>query len=214
MKTPSILNIILAVALVILSCKIAFLDGDGKNDAKSDAGSAIDNIMTRTSIRAYKDTPVEKEKIDTLLKAGMAAPTAKNKQPWHFIVVTDKAKLNTIAEITPNAKMAAGAPLAIVVCGDMSKAMEGEGQAMWVQDASAATENILLAAHAIGLGAVWTGTYPYKDRTAAVTKLFDLPQGIIPFCTIVIGYPDESPAPKDKWKPENVSYEAYGNAGN
>ena len=213
MKTPNLLNFILAVALVILSCKVAFLDKKEDSGNVDASQAAIDNIMTRTSIRAYKDTPVEKEKVDTLLKAGMAAPTAKNKQPWHFIVVTDKATLKTISEVTPNAKMAADAPLAIVVCGDMSKAMEGEGRALWAQDASAATENILLAAHAMGLGAVWTGTFPYKDRTAAITKLFSLPEGIIPFCTIVLGYPDESPKPKDKWKPENVSYESYGNKG-
>ena len=104
--------------------------------------------------------------------------------------------------------MAAKAPLAIVVCGDMNKALEGDAREFWVQDCSAATENILLAATGMGLGSVWTGTYPSKERCAAVTKLLNLPKFLIPLNTIVIGYPD-SQVTKDKWKQENVSYNAY-----
>jgi len=92
----------------------------------------------------------------------------------------------------------------------MDKAMKGKGQAYWIQDCSAATENILLAAHGLGLGAVWTGLYPMDDRVAAVSQVLHLPQTIIPLCTIVIGHPAENPQPKDKWKPENVSYNEYG----
>jgi nitroreductase len=102
------------------------------------------------------------------------------------------------------------APLAIVVCGDMTKALAGGGREFWVQDASAATENILLAAHALGLGAVWTGTYPSKDRSAKVAELLKMPDTLIPLNTIVIGYPAENPAPKDKWNPQNISYNFYG----
>jgi flavin reductase (DIM6/NTAB) family NADH-FMN oxidoreductase RutF len=141
----------------------------------------------------------------------MAAPTAVNKQPWHFVVVTDKNVLSAISEATPNASMAAKAPLAIVVCGDMNKALEGGGRDFWVQDASAATENILLAAHALGLGAVWTGTYPNQERCAKIAKLLHLPQNLVPLNTIVIGYPAENPTPKDKWNPQNVSYNYFGN---
>ena len=172
--------------------------------------ATLETIMTRTSVRKYADKPVEKEKIEAMLRAGMAAPTAVNKQPWHFVVINDKAKLNELAAANPRAKMLQTAPLAIVVCGDMTKALQGKGQEYWIQDCSAATENILLAAHAQGLGAVWTGVYPMDDRIQPLSKTLKLPETVIPLCTIVIGYPAEQPKPKDKWKPENISYNEYG----
>ena len=179
--------------------------------ANTDGKAIVENIMTRTSIRNYTDQAISADTIETLLRAGMAAPTAVNKQPWHFVAVTDKEKLSGLATANPNAGMAAKAPLAIVVCGDMTKALEGGGRAFWIQDCSAATENILLAAHAQGLGAVWTGTYPNEERVHAVADVLKLPDTLIPLCTIVIGYPAEQPEPKDKWKPENVSYNEFGN---
>ena len=169
---------------------------------------AIKNIMTRTSIRKYTDQPVTKAEIETLLKAGMAAPTAVNKQPWHFVAVTDKAKLKELAG--NRGRMLEQCALAIVVCGNLEKAMPGKAQGYWIQDCSAATENILLAANALGLGAVWTGVYPIDERVEAVSKAVKLPEHIVPLCVIVIGHPAESPTPKDKWKPENVSYNEYG----
>ena len=178
---------------------------------QSENNPVLETIMTRTSVRKYADRPVEKEKIEAMLRAGMAAPTAVNKQPWHFVVVNDRAKLNELAAANPRAKMLQTVPLAIVVCGDMNKAMQGKGQAYWIQDCSAATENILLAAHAQGLGAVWTGVYPMEDRIQPLSKTLKLPETVIPLCTIVIGYPAEQPKPKDKWKPENVSYNEFGN---
>ena len=175
---------------------------------KSEAQVAINNIMTRTSIRQYTDETVSKADIETMLRAGMAAPTAVNRQPWHFVAVTDKAKLAELAGRRGGMIKQAG--VAIVVCGNMDKAMQGPGQAFWVQDCSAATENILLAANAIGLGAVWTGCYPMDDRVAEVSKTLKLPKTIVPLCVIAIGHPAEQPAPKDKWKPENVSYNEFG----
>lgn len=172
------------------------------------SNDVIKNIMTRTSIRKYTDQSIKKADIETLLRAGMAAPTAVNKQPWHFIAVTDKAKLKELSG--GRGGMLEQCALAIVVCGNMEKAMPGKAREYWVQDCSAATENILLAAHALGLGAVWTGGYPMEDRMATISKALKLPETIIPLCTIVIGYPAESPTPKDKWKPENVSYDEYG----
>jgi nitroreductase/flavin reductase (DIM6/NTAB) family NADH-FMN oxidoreductase RutF len=169
----------------------------------------LDNILARTSIRSYQDRPVEQDKIEKLLRAGMAAPSAVDKRPWHFVVVTDKEVLNGLAEANPNAGMAAHAPLAIVVCGDKSKALTRVPD-YWVQDVSAATENILLAAHGMGLGAVWTGTYPVADRVEKVAKVINLPEHIVPFCTIVIGYPERPQAPKDKWNEDNISYNTYG----
>ena len=166
---------------------------------------AIENIMTRTSIRKYQNKAVEATVIDTLIRAAMAAPTAANKQPWHFVVVTDPAVLKQLG-----GNRFGSAPLAIVVCGDMEKTMSGTARDFWIQDTSAATENLLLAAHAMGLGAVWTGVYPNMERCGAVANIIGTPEYIIPLCVVYAGYPDEQPAPKQKYDPARVSYNAYG----
>ena len=208
MKISMIMNAVLAIALVFLSYKLAVTGND--NGKEQDGSEAVLNtILKRTSIRSYKNKPVEKEEIEKLLRAGMAAPTAMNKQPWHFVVVTDKGQLQKLSEANPYAAMAAKAPLAIVVCGDMNKAAEGNAREFWIQDCSAATENILLATTGMGLGAVWTGTYPSKERCADVAKVLGLPESLIPLNTIVIGYPDADVSPKDKWNTENISYNTY-----
>ncbi len=165
----------------------------------------LETLMTRTSIRSYTDRAVSADTIELLLRAGMAAPTAVNKQPWHFVVVTDRAVLDSLGGNGRQSQMWKESPLAIAVCGDMEKALEGPAQDFWIQDCSAATENILLAAHALGLGAVWTGCYPMEERVANVRKVLNLPETIVPLCVIVMGYPGENPEPKDKWKPENVT---------
>lgn len=191
-------------AVMLMGCS-----GQGK-EGNNDAGNAVlECIMTRTSIRAYTEQPVEEEKVEALLRAGMAAPTAVNAQPWHFVVVVDQEKLGELAAANPHAKMLETAPLAIVVCGDMNKTLDGKGREFWIQDCSAAAENILLAAHAQGLGAVWTAVYPADERIVAVSETLKLPETIVPLCTIVIGYPADSPQPKDKWNPENVSFNEY-----
>ena len=202
------LRLLLAVALATM---LTACNGQSEVKNESNDNGMLETIMTRTSIRQYTDQPVEKEKIEAMLRAGMAAPTAVNAQPWHFVVVSDKAKLSELAAANPRAGMLKSAPLAIVVCGDMTKAMEGKGRQFWIQDCSAATENILLAAHAQGLGAVWTALYPMEERIQPVSEALKLPDTLIPLCTVVIGYPAEQPKPKDKWKPENVSYNEYGN---
>ena len=177
---------------------------------KTDNGKiAIETIMTRTSIRSFTDRQVSADTIEMLLRAGMAAPTAVNKQPWHFVVINDRAVMDELGGNGRQSQMWKESPLAIVVCGDMDKALEGPAQAFWVQDCSAATENILLAAHALGLGAVWTGCYPMEERMANVSQVLNLPETVIPLCVIVMGYPNENPDPKDKWKPENVTYNRF-----
>lgn len=154
MKISMILNVALGIALVFLCYLVTIGKGKEKEqeqEQEQDSSEVvINNILQRTSVRSYEDRPVEKEKIEKLLRAGMAAPTAVNKQPWHFIVVTDKDQLQKLAEANPNAGMAAKAPLAIVVCGDMNKALEGDAREFWVQDCSAATENILCGSHRNG----------------------------------------------------------------
>ena len=120
--------------------------------------------------------------------------------------------MTQLADSLPNAKMLASAPVAIVVCGDLSKVIEGEGATYWIQDASAATENILLAAHGLGLGAVWTGAYPVMSRVKAIRSVLGLPAQIIPLNVIPMGYPQGETTPKDKWKRENVRLNNWANA--
>lgn len=208
MKTSQILNILLAVALVILSIKIV-IDSKDKADKVVPEEGAIETIMTRTSIRDFQNKPVEEEKVETMLRAAMAAPTAVNKQPWRFIVIKEKKTLKAISENFNSMKMAEKAPLAIVVCGDLKAALDGEGTDYWVQDASAATENLLLAAHSLGLGAVWCGIYPIKQRVGLLKEMLDIPDDIIPLNVIPIGYPAETPEPKDKWNPSKIHYEKW-----
>ncbi|MCM1337633.1 MAG: nitroreductase family protein [Candidatus Amulumruptor caecigallinarius] len=211
MNTSRLLNILLAVTLVVLSVRLVKDDGRPQVDAVTESPEAIimDNILSRTSIRDYQAKPVEDAKIEQMLRAAMAAPTAGNKQPWRFIVIKNRATLDSIATNFRNIQMAAKAPLAIVVCGDLSVTFPGEGIEYWVQDASAATENLLLEAHALGLGAVWCGIYPISERVTTLKQMLDIPDGIVPLNVIPIGYPAESPAPKDKWKPEQIHYEKW-----
>ncbi len=170
------------------------------------AQTVIGNIMTRTSVRQYTDRPISADTLETLLKAGMAAPTAVNKQPWAFVVTTGRDALDSLATLQPRLKTAAAA---ITVCGDMARAIEGEGRDFWVQDCSAATENILLAAHALGLGAVWTGVYPIAERVDNVSHALALPDSVVPMCIIAVGYPVADQEPKDKWDPSKVHYQRW-----
>ncbi len=198
MKVSILLNVLLAIVVVVLAVK-TFMAGSSGN-----TNPAIENMITRTSVRAYEAKAVEDAKVEQMLRAAMSAPTAINKQPWDFVIVDDPAKLKELADSLSNAKMAAGAPLAIVVCGNMQKAIEGEGRDNWIADASAATENLLLAAHSLGLGAVWTGVYPSAHRVDVIRDVLELPGYVVPLSLVPIGYPAENPQPKDKWKPENV----------
>ncbi len=206
-------KLVLAMATVLMTLGACSTQGnENKETAANDLDkgqAAIENIMTRTSIRQYKDQPVEQEKIDIMLKAAMAAPTAVNLQPWHFIVITDKQTIGLLSGQQPT-----NAPLLIAVCGDTDKTTTPDGKMklpdFWVEDVSAATENLLLAAHALGLGAVWTGVYPAMDRTAEVANVLNCPKNIVPMAVVRIGYPDESPEPKDKFKEENISYNKFG----
>ena len=206
-----VLNIVLAIVLVVLSVRLASDKAtvDKSADAQPSVNAeqaVLDNIATRTSIRDYEARPVEKEKIEKMLRAAMAAPTAMNKQPWHFVVVDQRNVLDALAGANPYAKMLKKAPLAIVVCGNTDKMIEGGGRDFWIQDASAATENLLLAAHAMGLGAVWTGAYPSEERCISISKVLSLSDNLIPLNMIVVGYPAEQPQPKQKFKEENISY--------
>jgi len=156
----------------------------------------MDTILKRRSIRKYKDKEVSKATIKDILKAAMSAPSAGNQQPWHFIVIDDKQKLNQIPEFHSYAKMAADCAKAILVCGDL-KLETHEG--FWVQDCAAATQNILLAIESKGLGGVWVGIYPRDNRIDNFKKLFSLPENIIPFSLVPLGYPAEKKPAADRF---------------
>ncbi len=191
---------LLALIAIFTSCN----PDNSRADIQSSENEVIASIMTRTSVRDYTDTPVTDAQIETILKTAMSAPTAVNKQPWAFIVIKDRATLTAISDSIPSMKMAKKAPIAIVVCGDMTKTLDGEGHDYWIQDVSAATENLLLAAHAQGLGAVWCGVYPASGRVAFISDLLNLPDEIIPLAFVPIGEPSAKNEPKDKWDPAKI----------
>jgi len=201
MKTQIIIIIILALALIVAITKILLNNGNCKSDITN---AIINNIMTRTSIRVFNGEPISNTQIDTLLQAGMAAPSAINKQPWCFVVIKNRQLLQQLGDTLPNTRLTSKTACAIAVCGDMTKAAEGVSHDFWIQDCAAATENILLAAHAIGLGAVWAGIYPNPERTDKLREMLKIPSTQIPLSIIAIGHPAENPVPKDKWKPENI----------
>jgi len=212
-----LLKVMLSLGAVAL---VASCSGSGKKaqnaqeapaSPKVDASkAAIENIMTRTSIRSYTEEPVSDADIETMLRAAMAAPTAMNAQPWQFVVVKDAEKRAKL-ESEVHVRNASKAPLVIVPCSDPAKIKEGMPE-FWVEDVSAATENLLLAAHALGLGAVWCGAYPGMDRVVPARKVLSLPENVNPVAFIVIGHPAESPAPKDKWNPAAVHVDSWDGA--
>jgi len=165
-------------------------------------------IHSRKSVRNYTDEVVSKAQIEVLLRAGMAAPSAMNKQPWTFIVVDDPAILKMFANKLMFGNMLNSASAAIVVCGDMKNVIEALPE-FWVQDSSAAAQNILLAAEGTGLGAVWIGLYPNKVAYKKVQKAIGLPKHIVPLNIISIGYPDGTDKPKDKWDESKVRWNGW-----
>ncbi len=171
--------------------------------------NVLDAIQTRVSVRQFTGEKISAEQIETLLRCAMSAPSAINKQPWAFVVVTDEALLKKMGEAFPYSRCGNGAACAFVMCGDLSKAIEGEGQGFWINDVSAATENLLLAAHAMGLGAVWTGVYPSQERTPQVQAMLGLPEQVLPMCIVPVGVPAEQPAVKQKFKEENIHYNRW-----
>ena len=164
----------------------------------------IETIFARRSIRKYESEPVSEADIKTLLEAAMAAPSASNRKPWRFIVVTERQTLDALAEAHPHGKMLFEATLCISVCGDLT-----EMERYWVQDCSAATENLLLAAVGLGLGAVWLGVYPKQDRVAAVRQVLDIPEHITPLNLISIGHPAETKEPRTQYDQTRVHRERW-----
>ncbi len=170
---------------------------------------AMKCILTRTSIRKFSDKPVTSTEVTRLLEAGMAAPSAVNMQPWIFVVVDARELLDLLAEKLPYAKMLKDAPLAIIVCGDLRRTLDQREREYWVEDCSAAAQNILLAAHAIGLGAVWTAVHPVASRIDAVQSILNMPEYLVPLNVIPVGYPRETSDPKRKWDESKIHWNAW-----
>jgi len=166
----------------------------------------MDAILNRKSIRKYKDIEVSNEIVEELLRAAMAAPSAGNEQPWEFIILRDKEIMTKITEVHQYAKMLPTADVAIVVCGDVDKERY---KGYWVQDCSAATENILLEAEAMDLGAVWLGVYPIAERVEKIQELLNLPASVTPLSIIPVGYPDEEKAPTDRFDKTRIHYDRW-----
>jgi nitroreductase len=201
-KASKIMNYLLILTLSLNLGKFCFAQEANPKDT-------VSVIHSRKSVRSYTGEPVSKDELEALLKAGMAAPTARNARPWKFIVVTDAQTLRKLAEGLPYTKMIVKAKSCIVVCGDMNRTLSGAERDFWVQDCSAATENILLAAEAMGLGAVWSGMYPLTERVEHVRKVLGIPGTFIPLNVIAVGHPAGTDRPKDKFEPDNIHWEKW-----
>ncbi len=167
---------------------------------------ALEAIFTRRSIRHFADEPVADQEIETLLRAGMAAPSAGNQQAWEFVVIDERAMLDAIPRVHPYAQMVAQAPLCLAICADPSRERYN---GFWVQDCAAATQNILLAAHAQGLGAVWLGIAPGGDRAHAIAELLRLPAGVEPLALVAVGHPAESKPAEDRYDPAKTHHNVW-----
>lgn len=194
---------------MLISCAKTTHESENQTTETMKQEAVLNAIQTRASVRQFTGEKITNEQIQTLLRCAMSAPSAINKQPWAFVVVTEDSLLRQMGEAFPYSRCGNGAACAFVMCGDLSKAIEGEGQGFWINDVSAATENLLLAAHAMGLGAVWTGVYPSSERTAQVQAMLGLPEHVIPMCIVPVGVPAEQPAVKQKFKEENIHYNRW-----
>lgn len=204
MNKYKILSLFLAIALLAAQARI-FMGDNAQEVSTSEA--VFQNILTRSSIREYTAEAVSRTTLDSLCRAAMAAPTAKDQRPWKFVVIDDKAMLQELASALPYAQALKTAPAAIAICGDPTLMNEDHRPTeWWVEDCSAATQNILLAAHSLGLGAVWLGVYPAETLVASVSNTLKLPSNLIPLSIVALGHPKGTAQPKDKYAKDNIRY--------
>ena len=188
--------------IVLLSALVAC---NGMETKESDGSNqTLETIFNRKSVRKYTERPVEKEKLETLVRAGMAAPSSRDRRPWEFVIVTDRDLLDKMGDGLPLARMLKETKQAIIVCGDTVKSENA-----WQLDCSAAAPNILLAAESMGLGAVWTAAYPYPERMKIIQDALQLPEHILPLTVIPLGYPTGIEKPKDKYNKKQIHYNGW-----
>ena len=159
----------------------------------------IDTIFARRSIRQYTDEPVTEAQVSTLLQAAMAAPSASNRQPWHFVAIQNRDTLKALAEGHPYGRMLAGAAVGFAVCADPAISPRH-----WIEDCSAATQNLLLAATALGLGGVWIAVWPDPTLSASVRAILEIPQTVETLCLVSVGHPAEHKPPRTQFNPQCV----------
>jgi nitroreductase len=188
--------------IVLLSALVAC---NGTETKESDGSNqTLETIFNRKSVRKYTERPVEKEKLETLVRAGMAAPSSRDRRPWEFVIVTDRDLLDKMGDGLPLARMLKETKQAIIVCGDTVKSENA-----WQLDCSAAAQNILLAPESMGLGAVWTAAYPYPERMKIIQDALQLPEHILPLTVIPLGYPTGIEKPKDKYNKKQIHYNGW-----
>lgn len=205
------------LAIAIVASAICFCSCESRDTGVNNP--SIRNIMSRKSVRSFKDQPIPQEKMEAMLKAAMAAPSGMNVQPWSFVLITDKSNYEKIFEGNFNMKIFKSAAAVVAICADTTiTRIPGQGgdgtpvtmpNRIWRDDMGACTENFLLAAESLGLGAVWTACYPYLDRMEPVRAALGLPLQVVPYSLVAVGYPDGENTPKDKWKPERIHYEMW-----
>lgn len=205
-------KILMPMAITALMTGACFAEEPVKAEESKTQMTAVNEtikiIHQRKSVRNFTDEAVTKEQLEILVRAGMAAPTAVNCQPWQFVIVDNKEIKDKYAKGNRQESIINKSQALIVVCCDMN--LENDiAKKYWQQDCSAATENILLAAESMGLGALWTGVYPAEDRVKIVSENFGLPETVVPLCVILVGHPDGSDQPKDKYKPERIHWNKY-----
>lgn len=207
MKRICLLMLSSAVAsfLMLTSCNTGSkCTGSCCNGEGEKHNPAIENIFARKSVRDYDSVKtISPENMELIIKAGMAAPSGMNKQPWQFFVFSGKEEMASLSEKLPYAKMLKKAPAAVVVLGNP------EISKLWYLDCAAATQNILLAAESLGIGAVWTAAFPYDERMNAINTALGIPEPWLPLALIPMGYPAGENMPKDKWDPAKVHYNKW-----
>jgi nitroreductase len=166
----------------------------------------LEDILSRRSIRKFTGEPVSENDLKEILTAAMSAPSAGNEQPWHFVVINERGILDEIPKHHPYSAMVREAPLAVLVCADLDLETR---PGYWVQDCAAATENLLLAVHAKGLGAVWLGVYPREERVKGLSGLLGLPERVVPFSLVPVGRPAEKKPPADRYDPARIHFNRW-----
>lgn len=189
--------------IVLLAAVVACNSNTDTKDSQ-EANPTLETIFNRKSVRKYTERPVDKEMLETLVRAGMAAPSSRDRRPWEFIIVTDRNLLDTMGDGLPLARMLKETKQAIIVCGDTIKSNNA-----WQLDCSAAAQNVLLAAESMGLGAVWTAAYPYPERMKVVRDALQLPEHIVPLTVIPVGYPVGMEKTKDKFNKKQMHYNGW-----
>ena len=213
-------RVLLIAAALLIALVLVFFNSEKKTEESTGIDNeTIQTIMSRKSVRSFTDQAIPADYMETMLKAAMAAPSGSNIQPWHFVVVTDKSQFDRIFENNFNLRIFNSAAAVVVFCADTTVTRpprdnpDGDPvtrpNGTWRDDMGACTENFLLAAESLGLGAVWTASYPDPVRFLTMKRELGLPDNFLPYCAVAVGYPAGDEQPKDKWKPERIHYEKW-----